>query len=153
MNSRASEKNLIVTQALIGIWSVAHHLSGENYAFVFEQGWKKINKKRKYVISIIADRVAANSVSWYEINGGLNNVAEAGCFYHSLYHVGDKFDTEDLSKFMVVVRQMLSVSNDAKSILRANNNQERDLAEYAKVRWWNMWVQHFQISNNGIEKF
>ena len=30
VNSRASENNSFVTQALIGIWSVAHHLSEKN---------------------------------------------------------------------------------------------------------------------------
>ena len=131
MNSRASEKNLFVTQALIGIWSVAHHLGEKKYAFVLEQGWKRISRKRKDVIAIIADRVADNRVSWDEIDGGLNNVMESGCFPHSLDYVGDKFDTEDLSKFMVAVRQILLVSIEAKILFCAHDTQERDLVGYA----------------------
>ena len=151
VNSSASDKNLFVIQDLIGIWSVAHHLSGNNHAFVLEQGWKRINRKRKDFIAIISDRVAANSVSRDEIDGGLNNVMESGCFPHSLDYVGDKFDTEDLSKFMVAVRQILLVSIEAKILFCAHDTQERDLAGYTKIRWWNECVQLFQTSNNWVE--
>ena len=99
-----------------------------------EQGWKRISRKRKDVIAIIADRVADNRVSWDEIDGGLNNVMEAYCFSHILDCVGDKFDTKYLSKFMVAVRKMLSVSTEAKRLFRAQDTQERDFAEYAKIR-------------------
>ena len=65
--------------------------------------------------------------------------------------MGGKFDTEDLSKFMVAVRQMLSVSTEEKIIFCSHNIQEIELAVYAKIRWWNEWVQIFHISNNGVE--
>ena len=82
-----------------------------------------INSKGKDVIYIISDRVADKSVSQDKIDGGLNNLMEAGWFSHILYHVGDKFDTEDLRKFMVAVIQMLSVSTEAKIIFRAHDTQ------------------------------
>ena len=115
-----------------------------------EQGWKKINRKRKDVIAIIYDKVAANSVSRDEIDGILNNVMEAGCFPHRLDHVGEKFDTEYLSKFMMAVRQMFSVPTEAKILFCVHDTQERDLSVYAKIRWENEWVQRFQISNNRV---
>ena len=100
-----------------------------------EQVWKRIIRKHKDVISIISDRVAANRVSRDETYGGLNNVIEAGCFSHILDNVGEKSDTEYLSKFMVAVCQLLAVLTEEKRLLRAHNTQKRDLAGYPKIMW------------------
>ena len=145
------EDTFFVTQALVGLWSLNHHLTGMNNAFILEQAWKRINRTRKDVIAVPADRVSANSVSYREVLRDAHDLFLIGCFSHTNDNVGKQFDCSELDEFMIAVRQLLGNSTDAKRVFREMDSNERDLAGYAAIRCRNEWVQLFQIFNKGLE--
>ena len=48
-------ESLFITQGLVGIWSLSHHTSGRNSAFIMEQAWKRLGRTRSDVIATPAD--------------------------------------------------------------------------------------------------
>lgn len=60
-----------------------------------------------------------------------------------------------MSKSLSILLQFpffIPISTDAKRLFRENDTAEKNLAGYAKIRWWNNWVQMYQICNNGCDK-
>ena len=45
---------------------------------------------------------------------------------------------------------MLSISTEAKRLFRCKDINDEDLAGYSAIRWWDEWVQLYQIYNNDI---
>ena len=143
--------SLFITQGLVDIWSLLHHTSGRNTAFIMEQAWKRCNRTRSDIIATPADRVSSNSVAYKELLQGNDDIFAIGCFSHTLDHVGKRFKCPELDQFMIATRELVSISTDAKRLFRENDTEDKNLAGYAKIRWWNNWVQMYQIYNNGCE--
>ena len=45
---------------------------------------------------------------------------------------------------------MLSISTDTKIIYYGDDINDKDLAGYSTIRWWNEWLQLYQIYNNDV---
>ena len=146
------EDGLWVQQRFIGMWSTNHHLTGINMGFVIEKALQRLNKDIRDVIAMSADRASSNNTAWLELIKLGDKIMLIGCFSHTLDKVGKKFDAPELKEFMNHVRSMLSISHEAKRLFRTFDSEEKDLAGYAAIRWWNDWVQQLQIFNMGIDK-
>ena len=145
------EDGLWVQQRLIGIWSIDHHLSGLNMAFIVEKALQRI-KRIFSLIAMSADRVSANNTAYKNLIKDDKKIMLIGCFSHTLDKVGKNFDALELKTFMTKVRLLVSKSHDANTLFRKFDSEEKDLAGYAAIRWWNDWVQQVQIFNMGIDK-
>ena len=150
--ARGIDDSLWVKQRLIGMWSTNHHLKGLNMSFIIEKALDRLKKERKNLIAMSADRVSANNVAYKDLVSQELKLMIIGCFSHTLDKVGKKFDAPELKKFMITVRLLLSNSSEAKRVFRSLDSNEKDLAGYAAIRWWNDWIQQVQIFNMGIEK-
>ena len=127
--------SLFITQGLVGIWSLLHHTSGRNTAFIMEQAWKRCNRTRSDIIATPADRVSSNSVAYKELLQGNDDIFVIGCFSHTLDHVGKRFKCPELDQFMIATRELVSISTDAKRLFRENDTEDKNLAGYAKNCW------------------
>ena len=58
-------------------------------------------------------------------------------FSHTLDHVGKEYVCPEFDKFMIALRDMVVLSTEAKSLFYKNDSIEKNLAGYAKIRWWN----------------
>ena len=146
------EDGLWVQQRLIGMWSTNHHLTGVNMGFVIEKALQRLKKDMSDVIAMSADRASPNNTAWVELIKLGDKIMLIGCFSHTLDKVGKKIDAPELKEFMNHVRSMMSISHEAKRLFRTFDSEEKYLAGYAAIRWWNDWVQQLKIFNMGIDK-
>ena len=54
-------------------------------------------------------------------------------FSHTLDKIGKTFDAPELNKIMKHVRNIVSISHEAKNLFRSNDSNGKDLAGYSKI--------------------
>jgi len=143
---RFMSKDLYVQQRLLAIAALAHHANGMHDARLAELAMTRLGASEMSLIAFAADRHGSNNLCHAELCKRGRAIFLIGCFSHTLDKVGKKFNMPELKKFMETVRSLLSLSNVAKRLFRAEDSQGKDLAGYAAIRWWNDWVSAYIIS-------
>ena len=142
---RVMDRDLYLQQRLVGITATAHHASGKNDARLAASALARLGLSVEELVAFAADRHAGNGVCHEEFRKVNAAILLIGCFSHTLDKVGKNFDAPELKRFMENVRSLLCLSNYAKQLFREEDDNGKDLAGYAAIRWWNDWVQQVQI--------
>ncbi|CAB4043690.1 RNA-directed DNA polymerase from transposon BS, partial [Paramuricea clavata] len=112
-----------IQQRLLRFLLLAKSLAGEEVA--------------REIISVLAREASVNNVAVRTIKVIFPNILDIGCFSHTLDHVGEKFDTPVLTKFIKHWVSLFAHSPHAKLLWKDRTG--KSLTTYSPTRWWSQW--------------
>lgn len=127
-----------IQQRLIRFLWLAKSLKGEEVAReIISVLAREYGIATELPVAAMRDRASVNNVALRTIKVIFPNILDIGCFSHTLDHVGAKFNTPTLTKFMKHWILLFAHSPCAKLLWKDLTG--RSPQTYSSTRWWSKW--------------
>ncbi|CAB4023964.1 RNA-directed DNA polymerase from transposon BS [Paramuricea clavata] len=127
-----------IQQRLLRFLLLANSLAGEEVAReIISVLAREYGVATELPVATMRDRASVNNVAVRTIKVIFPNILDIGCFSHTLDHVGEKFDTPVLTKFIKHWVSLFAHSPHAKLLWKDRTG--KSLTTYSPTRWWSQW--------------
>ena len=127
-----------IQQRLLRFLLLAKSLAGEEVAReIISVLAREYGVATELPVATMRDRASVNNVAVRTIKVIFPNILDIGCFSHTLDHVGEKFDTPVLTKFIKHWVSLFAHSPHAKLLWKDRTG--KSLTTYSPTRWWSQW--------------
>ena len=99
------------------------------------------------LVGSMRDRASVSNVAMATVKVLYPGVFDVGCFSHTIDHVGERFHTPALNKF--VTAWITLFSHSPKARLAWHTRTGRSVKTFSKTRWWSRW----EVVNQLLELF
>lgn len=127
-----------IQQRLIRFLWLAKSLKGEEVAReIISVLAREYGIATELPVAAMRDRASVNNVALRTIKVIFPNILDIGCFSHTLDHVGAKFNTPTLTKFMK--HWILLFAHSPRAKLLWKDLTGTSPKTYSSTRWWSKW--------------
>ena len=143
---RFMDDNWCILQRLCRLMLLQKSLTGEEVArHVVSTISTEFGISSSYVIAAARDRASVNDVAMHTISVIYSELVDIGCFCHTLDHVGEHVNTQNLDSFFKAWVSLFSHSPKARLLWRTQTGLASP--SYSSTRWWSKYEVLQQMHN------